>query len=701
MKKILLSMAFALVAFVATSAASKVIYSWESPTGTVVETGGTAIYENGAGDSRLNYANSGYFTMCLNGKNANLGDAEASANAGHILITFTEALKAGDVINVTAYRNKNAEGKTASIFFRYSNGTDVKDDTSFPNIYKDDTNTDYDSDGNEPATHQITVPTEADGSTTLILTRNSGGTNLFITKFEIVREEAVVEPFKIVSLSPADGSVLASTQTISVSTNRDAEIGYLAYLLKDETTTDPDKMILKNSYMPRLEDGTFQTKWAKATLYEGHQYSLTFTAYASEDDYNHDQDPIAVLTAHYTGSTPEYKYSDVKLVSVSPVDGTTLENVEDSVVTVTFSNKVRLDKVLTCIVEGSLGRIPVEITATNADSTEYTLVIPKASLETCTNSIVLQCVAYDVNGLIVKGNVGEEDATRFQWTYDCFLGVPDLIITPEAGTVKGLKTFKVTYAKAKGIACSYNGNITLIKDRTIVASLNDEHVTFTDTVGTGLDSYCNTAIITLPDSISEAGRYILSIPAGFFNLGQQFESCNCKAAMAIYEIEGEVADTYDITYTPAAGSTVEKLDKIKVTFNDMEAAPSWTGKAYVEDKDGVQVTTCEISQDADFNVVNVVYFTLEEAITTEGTYTLVIPEGVLIVGSNFDNNLEIRATFTVGTATGIDAATTVSNKTVNVYNLNGMLIKKAVPADDLMNITKGVYIVNGKKYVVK
>ena len=73
----------------------------------------------------------------------------------------------------------------------------------------------------------------------------------------------------------------------------------------------------------------------------------------------------------------------------------------------------------------------------------------------------------------------------------------------------------------------------------------------------------------------------------------------------------------------------------------------------------------------------------------------------MIVGSNFDNNLEIRATFTVGTATGIDAATTVSNKTVNVYNLNGMLIKKAVPADDLMNITKGVYIVNGKKYVVK
>ena len=52
------------------------IYSWESPDGTVVETGGTATYENGDGD-RLNYKQSfkiseevtvNYYTMCLNGR---------------------------------------------------------------------------------------------------------------------------------------------------------------------------------------------------------------------------------------------------------------------------------------------------------------------------------------------------------------------------------------------------------------------------------------------------------------------------------------------------------------------------------------------------------------------------------------------------------------------------------------------------------
>jgi hypothetical protein len=81
-----------------------VLYSWESPDGTVVETGGTATYENGDGD-RLNYKQSikiseevsvNYYTMCLNGKKANIDDATASANAGHMLITLDEELKEGE-----------------------------------------------------------------------------------------------------------------------------------------------------------------------------------------------------------------------------------------------------------------------------------------------------------------------------------------------------------------------------------------------------------------------------------------------------------------------------------------------------------------------------------------------------------------------------------------------------------------------------
>ena len=169
-----------------------VVYSWESPEGTVIESGGTIAYVMGEGD-RLNYSNAGYHTICLNGKKGNLADETASANAGRMVITLDEALQEGDSIYVTAYRNKNADGKAATIHFLYENGTVVNDTKTFTNICADDTDADYDDDGAEPNTHGYLVPVEAAGSKTITLTRNSASTNLFITKFVIVRQGAEEE----------------------------------------------------------------------------------------------------------------------------------------------------------------------------------------------------------------------------------------------------------------------------------------------------------------------------------------------------------------------------------------------------------------------------------------------------------------------------------------------------------------------------
>ncbi len=186
-----------------------VVYSWESPEGTVIESGGTIAYVMGEGD-RLNYSNAGYHTICLNGKKGNLADETASANAGRMVITLNEALQEGDLIYVTAYRNKNADGKAATIHFLYENGTVVNDTKTFTNICADDVDSDYDDDGAEPNTHEYLVPAEAAGSKTITLTRNSTSTNLFITKFVIVRqaaEETPVEPE-----TPADPVVYTMVQ---------------------------------------------------------------------------------------------------------------------------------------------------------------------------------------------------------------------------------------------------------------------------------------------------------------------------------------------------------------------------------------------------------------------------------------------------------------------------------------------------------
>ncbi len=180
----------ACMAFAQTS--GNVVYSWESPEGTVIESGGTATSVMGA-DDRANYSNAGYYSLCLNGKKANVADTEPSSNACRIVIALDEALQEGDSIYVTAYRNKNADGKKASIYFLYENGTEVNDDKAFTNICADDADADYDDDGAEPTTHGYLVPAEAAGSKTITLSRNLASTNVFITKFVVVRQAAEEE----------------------------------------------------------------------------------------------------------------------------------------------------------------------------------------------------------------------------------------------------------------------------------------------------------------------------------------------------------------------------------------------------------------------------------------------------------------------------------------------------------------------------
>ncbi len=182
MKKIFTLIA-AFVAAISVNA-QEVVYSWESPDGNVVETGGKAecLFVPEGSANRLNYPNADYHTMCLNGKGAEMASDAPSKpdNATHIQITLDKALEAGDVINITAYLNKGEE-KVANIFFDYGMGKfQVQDEKVYGNIGL----------GEQPTTHNYEVPAEAVGEKVIRLSRNASATNIFIIKFEIVRQSA-------------------------------------------------------------------------------------------------------------------------------------------------------------------------------------------------------------------------------------------------------------------------------------------------------------------------------------------------------------------------------------------------------------------------------------------------------------------------------------------------------------------------------
>ena len=131
-----------------------VLYSWESPDGTIVETGGTATYENGNDPSRLNYPQKGYYTI--------------------------------DEIAITAFTSKTSASKSSAyVVFEKGDAIDSGD-------YTDESNLGLEPAG-APITKTITVAAGNAGSKTIKLTRGTTGTNLFITKLVISRAETAHE----------------------------------------------------------------------------------------------------------------------------------------------------------------------------------------------------------------------------------------------------------------------------------------------------------------------------------------------------------------------------------------------------------------------------------------------------------------------------------------------------------------------------
>ena len=164
---------------------SSVVYSWESPDGTAIETGGKATFEGGdEGENRVNYKNTAqgvdYYTLSLNGKKANIDDEGYEKNCTpRIIITLDDMFYGGEEIQMTAYTNKGDVSKRSTPYFKFENGTILSDDT------KDFI--DLGIAGNtEPVTNTYEVPAEAIGSKWFKMSRSQTATNLFITKLVIV-----------------------------------------------------------------------------------------------------------------------------------------------------------------------------------------------------------------------------------------------------------------------------------------------------------------------------------------------------------------------------------------------------------------------------------------------------------------------------------------------------------------------------------
>lgn len=252
---------------------------------------------------------------------------------------------------------------------------------------------------------------------------------------------------------------------------------------------------------------------------------------------------------------------------------------------------------------------------------------------------------------------------------------PTLTWTPCNG--ESVENFTgITFTCEQGLALSGNGS----------AQLTD-WMQYIDLTATVVDE--NTITLTAPGELSKI-TWTVMIDAGYFILNPGGMN---EASEYIYD-GIQIADNTPLEVeevTPAEG-TVESLEYIIVTFT-RDINPY--GDAIINNAAGEQIATATMGYNNPVTGAelgwNQVVYTLTEAITEAGTYTVVLPEGII-----YCNNMlapEYTFTFTVGgEATGIDGIDAENGEQV-IFDITGRRIE-AITAP-------GIYIVNGKKVVIK
>lgn len=497
-----------------------------------------------------------------------------------------------------------------------------------------------------------------------------------------------------------------------VKTNMNDSVGYAFFVIRDLNPESPEETIIYPQSTLHLDSvsGDFQAEiyGMDYKLYKNHTYAFEVTAYKSENDYNYDNEPIGTGKVTFEGTTEPYRLSDIQLTSITPEEGTAIEEAKDLKFTLIFDGMVMLDEKTTFINKGMGSSIPFDsieakLPDTEGYTNEWNLHINQATLEDLGDKLTISIVATDVDGCRVKGNTGKNETSFFLFEYPLNFNAVEMTIEP-ANMSEVDSLHKFTVSCPIGINEAYNGTTIVLYDRINhkqVAKVNSVELVIPDSLMDDFNYIPTSVVITLDTIVKEPGSYILDIPEGFFALGTEFNGSSSRAMAVSYVVKengGQQGggDEVNVVTEPANGSTVKSLSSILLTFPDeAEVAPSYLPDLKMTiSKDGGEATELP---DAELGEAwNSVVINLPSPITESGIYTITIPKDYLMDSSYRPMN-GFTLVYGIGTTTGIANPTLLPTEALkSIYTLSGIRVNKPIH-----ELPAGIYIVGGKKVIIK
>ena len=255
-------------------------------------------------------------------------------------------------------------------------------------------------------------------------------------------------------------------------------------------------------------------------------------------------------------------------------------------------------------------------------------------------------------------------------------------IDPVPGEVASLKNFDLIFNDANEAGWGDGFPTLTYPDGTVVKIKNQD-------IGTAW----NELTLSLDEEITAPGEYILTLPAASVNLDGTPTDKDYSFTYTIAE-----ADNEKYTVTPEEGN-VTSLQTIDVIFDSHSEISFGSGNPSLTDAAGNSYTVNE-GWGPDWNILNWARFTIAEEITAEGTYTLTLPAGHINYEDGNSNVKDIKFTWTIGNATAISNIFAAEGN-VEIYNANGQLVKSGNASAIKTLAPNKMYIINGKKVIIK
>lgn len=548
----------------------------------------------------------------------------------------------------------------------------------------------------------------------------------------------------LVSSDPADGASVAAIGSdalnkVSFVTSNDDAVNYIEWSIYDVTNPEsPEYVYSGNENRIDLNrNGHTDDVWTNGLyitiggpdqkLIKGQKYEmrLTFAGIGYDPATNQYPTPTQISASteletaiYFNGLTPGTEYSEYVYEEVTPDPETyIIDTVEQAMFTITYSGPVKPASFIYHRGQADTPNAGTYSPLNDEDGDGYASMweffVDPSLAAGMTGEASFYIVSKDKDGLTVRGNGGyPTDDFSYRVTFECNIGYPDLIsVAPaEGATVETLSEIIVGNSDDLVMAFGYNASAP--------ARITDMFGGEIRVLGEPEAVEGNTKQMKWTfDPITVSGNYVLIIPKWYFALGEEMDGTTSKETTFRYTVENDepsTGATFDITpvsVTPADGATVTEIKDVVLKFEETTFYPMSIGApvaTLVNTSSAADVIyTSEIAVENDYWDPTEYTFSFATPIKENGTYKFTVAKGAFC-DLTYDNENgeaghasdELVYTFIISTGLGVESVAT-EEVSGNVYSVDGKVVVRNASAADVKALPAGLYIVNGKKIVVK